>query len=82
MTSPNLAFGNLLTKPDALQMVTKLDKPIKREIEVDGKAFTATISAQGIKLVEKRHRKGKFVTWTGLIALGIEEEELNSAPAM
>ena len=56
-------------------MVTKLDKPIKREIEVDGKAFTATISAEGIKLVEKRHRKGKFITWTGLIALGVGEED-------
>ncbi len=56
-------------------MVTKLDKPIKREIEVDGKAFTATISAAGIKLVEKRHRKGRFVTWSGLIALGVGEEE-------
>ena len=56
-------------------MVTKLDKAIKREIEVDGKAYTATISAEGIKLVEKRHRKGKFVTWTGLIALGVGEED-------
>lgn len=56
-------------------MVTKLDKPIKREVEIDGKAYTATISAQGIKLVEKRHRKGKFVAWTGLIALGVNEEE-------
>ena len=56
-------------------MVTKLDKPIKREIEVDGKAFTATISGEGIKLVEKRHRKGKFITWSGLIALGVGEED-------
>lgn len=56
-------------------MVTKLDKAIKREIEVDGKAFTVTISAEGIKLVEKRHRKGKFVTWSGLIALGVSEED-------
>ena len=56
-------------------MVTKLDKPIKREIAVDGKAYTATISAEGIKLVEKRHRKGKFVSWTGLIALGVGEED-------
>ena len=63
-------------------MVTKLDKPIKREIEVDGKAYTATISAQGIKLVEKRHRKGKFVTWTGLIALGVNEDEASPATAM
>ena len=59
-------------------MVTKLDKAIKREIEVDGKAYTATISAEGIKLVEKRHRKGKFVTWSGLIALGVGEEDTSS----
>jgi hypothetical protein len=63
-------------------MVTKLDKPIKREIEVDGKAYTATISAQGIKLVEKRHRKGSFVSWTGLISLGVNEDEVNPAAAM
>lgn len=59
-------------------MVTKLDKAIKREIEVDGKAYTATISSEGIKLVEKRHRKGRFVSWTGLIALGVGEEDTAS----
>jgi ribosomal protein L28 len=59
-------------------MVTKLDKAIKREIEVDGKAFTVTISAEGIKLVEKRHRKGKVVTWSGLIALGVGGEDTTS----
>lgn len=56
-------------------MVTKLDKSLKREIEIDGTAYTVTIGPDGLRLVPKRHRKGKFVSWSSLIALGISEGE-------
>ena len=39
-------------------MTTKLDKPLKREVTVDDRAYTVTISPDGIKVVEKGKRKG------------------------
>jgi hypothetical protein len=48
-------------------MTTKLDKPLKREIEVDGVPFTVTLSASGIKVVEKGKRKGTELAWERII---------------
>jgi hypothetical protein len=45
-------------------MTTKLDKPMKREVQIGDKAYTLTIDATGLKLVEKGHRKGIEVDWT------------------
>ena len=49
-------------------MTTKLDKPLKREIEVDGVLYTATISPDGIRVVEKGKRKGQELTWRAIVA--------------
>ena len=54
-------------------MATKLDKTIKREIEMDGQAYMVTISPQGVKLTQKGFRKGREMTWKGLWAGGSEE---------
>jgi hypothetical protein len=47
-------------------MTTKLDKPLKREVQIGEKAYTLTIDPAGLKLVEKGHRKGPEVSWTEL----------------
>ena len=47
-------------------MATKLDKTIKRELEMDGQAFTVTISPEGVKLTQKGFRKGREMSWRGL----------------
>ncbi len=44
-------------------MTTKLEKELKREIDVDGKHYTVTISPAGLKIAEKGHRKGHELTW-------------------
>jgi hypothetical protein len=44
-------------------MTTKLEKELKREIDVDGKHYTVTISPEGLKIAEKGHRKGHELTW-------------------
>ena len=49
-------------------MTTKLDKPLKREIEIDGKPYTLTFSASGLLLTEKGHRKGIELTWKSLVS--------------
>jgi len=51
-------------------MTTKLDRPLKREILIDDKAFTLTIDADGLKLVEKGRRNGQSVTWKSIVAGG------------
>jgi hypothetical protein len=47
--------------------MTKLDKPLRREIEVGGNAYTLTIDPKGLKLMLKGHRKGTEVAWSDLL---------------
>ena len=49
-------------------MATKLERPLKREIEVDGKPDMLTISPQGLKLVPKGRRKGHEIAWKDLVS--------------
>jgi hypothetical protein len=47
-------------------MATKLDKLLKREIDIDGKPYMISLSPDGVKLTEKGKRKGLGVSWKGL----------------
>ncbi len=47
-------------------MTTRLDKPLKREVDISGVLYTVTISPQGLKIVEKGKRKGQEVSWADL----------------
>jgi hypothetical protein len=49
-------------------MATRLDKTLKRELELEGKLYTVSISPQGIKVVPKGGRKGPEVTWQTIIS--------------
>ena len=49
-------------------MTTKLDKPLKREVTVDDRAYTVTISPDGIKIVEKGKRKGHELSWSAIVS--------------
>ena len=49
-------------------MATKLDKPLKREIQVEGKPYMLTVSPEGLKLVPKGRRKGQELSWTALVS--------------
>jgi hypothetical protein len=44
-------------------MTTKLDRPLKREVEISSVLYTVTIGPEGLKLVQKGHRKGHELTW-------------------
>jgi len=48
-------------------MTAKLDKTIKRELEVEGKTYTIAISPDGVKVTEKGRRNGPEVTWRQII---------------
>lgn len=47
-------------------MATKLDKTIRREIEIDGEPFTIAISPDGFRLTRKRFRSGVALSWKSL----------------
>ena len=49
-------------------MATKLDKTIKRELELDGKLYTIAIGPDGIKVTEKGRRNGPEVSWRSIIS--------------
>ncbi len=48
-------------------MATKLDKQLKREIDVDGKPYMLAITPEGLKLTEKGKRKGQELSWKDLL---------------
>lgn len=48
-------------------MATKLDKTIKRELELEGKLYTVTMSPEGVKITPKGARKGPEMTWAALL---------------
>lgn len=48
-------------------MTAKLDKSIKRELELDGKVYTITIAPDGVKVTEKGRRNGPEMTWRSII---------------
>ena len=50
-------------------MPLRLDRALKREIDVQGVAYTVTFSALGVRLVRKGFRKGVAVSWRRLLAL-------------
>jgi hypothetical protein len=51
-------------------MATKLEKTIKREIEIDGQAYMVAISPEGVKMTQKGYRKGPELTWRQILASG------------
>jgi hypothetical protein len=51
-------------------MATKLNKQLKREIDVDGKPYMITLSPEGVKLTEKGKRLGREHTWKELLGAG------------
>ncbi len=49
-------------------MTTKLDSPLRREIEIAGALYTLTITPQGLTLVPKGRRKGYELEWNAFVS--------------
>jgi hypothetical protein len=49
-------------------MATKLDKPLKRELSVEGKPYMLTITPEGFSLVPKGKRKGHELAWKAILS--------------
>jgi hypothetical protein len=48
-------------------MAVKLEKTIKRELEMDGRTYTIAIAPEGVKVTEKGKRKGREISWRSII---------------
>ncbi len=63
-------------------MTAKLDKTIKRELELDGKLYTIAISPDGLKVTEKGRRNGPEVSWRSVIgSANASAEAAGDAPS-
>lgn len=49
-------------------MTTKLDAPLRREIQIAGLPYTLTITPQGLTLVPKGRRKGYELDWSAFVS--------------
>jgi len=49
-------------------MATKLDKPLRREVSIEGQPYMVTLSPEGLKLVPKGKRKGIELAWKALVS--------------
>ena len=49
-------------------MATRLDKTIKRELELEGQLYTVSMSPEGVRIVPKGKRKGHEISWETLLS--------------
>jgi hypothetical protein len=49
-------------------MATRLEKTIKRELELDGRLYTIQMGPDGIKVTEKGKRKGQELSWRDIVS--------------
>jgi hypothetical protein len=61
-------------------MATKLDKTIKRELDLEGKLYTVAISPEGVKVTPKGARKGHEVSWSTLVGGDTEVQRDTGTP--
>jgi hypothetical protein len=50
--------------------MTKLEKPLRREIDINGEAHVVVISPEGLKLTAKGKRRGHELSWADLVRGG------------
>jgi len=63
-------------------MATKLEKTLKREIDIDGKPYMVAISPEGVKVTQKGFRRGPELTWRSIISGDAEmSQQLKSSVA-
>lgn len=49
-------------------MTTRLERNLRREIDIDGQAYTLNLDASGFTLAEKGRRKGLTLEWKALVS--------------
>jgi hypothetical protein len=49
-------------------VATRLDKTIKRELELGGQLYMVSMSPEGVRIVPKGRRKGHEISWETLLS--------------
>ncbi len=49
-------------------LATRLDKTIKRELELGGQLYMVSMSPEGVRIVPKGKRKGREMSWETLLS--------------
>ena len=49
-------------------MIARLERPLKRALSIDGKAYVLTVTPTGFLLVEKGRRKGYEMDWMAFVS--------------
>lgn len=47
--------------------MTPLDRLLRRELRIDGQAYTLTLTPDALKLVQKGRRNGLVLSWKELV---------------
>jgi hypothetical protein len=63
-------------------MSVKLEKTIRREVEIDGEPFTVSIGPDGLRLTRKRARSGVALSWRAVLRLAPERDDAGSGGAL
>ncbi|MBA3443413.1 MAG: hypothetical protein H0T58_00950 [Gemmatimonadales bacterium] len=53
-------------------MTTRLDKTIKRELDLGGERYMVSVGPEGVKIVLKGRRKGREISWEALLSGEVE----------
>ena len=48
--------------------MTRLDRPLKRQLEIGGRLYTLTLDRHALKIARRGSRKGFTVDWPALLA--------------
>jgi hypothetical protein len=49
-------------------VTTRLEKELKRELDIEGALYTLTLAPSGFKLAAKGKRKGQEIAWRDLVS--------------
>ncbi|HWA36892.1 MAG TPA: hypothetical protein VG873_03425 [Burkholderiales bacterium] len=49
-------------------MATKLEKALKRELDIEGNPYMLTIAPEGLKIVPKGKRNGIEIGWKAIVS--------------
>ena len=60
--------GKLVGRNQGVSVATRLDKTIKRELELGGQVYTVSVSPDGLRIVPKGRRKGHEISWDALLS--------------
>lgn len=49
-------------------MITVLDRPLRRQVTIDGQPYVVTISPEGVRVILKGRRKGPTIPWSDILS--------------